>query len=499
MTDTLLDQLEARKRLVGTFAATELESLLTAAADLHLTDANDLIRLHETLLFFRAYPPTPAIARLTDAILFSFADRVSDIDSPAFAEPEVSGIAGTRFSAVFSYEVVQRLAALHGREIDINWDEWDTVTLGAVMSRFVPLLREDWPVEANVPYRAWLEHARPPKTRPLDFLLDHLRRLKLPPRDQATLYDSLQLPLTWELGNSTATRSRLRLPGAGKLFLHDKPLLKRGDVSLEVEIAKPPLPMTQLSPTESQRVLDLILETSAVRYRELYGFSHPDTKQVWNVDFGRGVRVYLFGVPPEWRLPLRAYHSALFFKNGVPIGYVEILSLFDRSELGFNVYYTFREGESAWLYSQVLRLLHHWMGINYFSVDPYQLGHHNKEAVDSGAFWFYRKLGFRPVEPAIARLTEREEEKIRMQRGYRTSPGTLKKLASGYMVFEAPGAQRGLWDQFQARNVAMSGAIPIKDPDIVRAKRAPDERRYLRLLQRNPKLRDLVLKCGAGC
>ena len=498
MTDTLLDQLEACKRRIGTTPATELESLLGEAAATRYPDAPSLIRLHETLLFFRAYPPTQNVARLADSILFSFADRTAAVDSPAFAEPEVSGIAGTRFSAVFSYEVVQRLAALHGREIDINWDEWDTVTLGAVMSRFVPLLREDWPVEANVPYRAWLEHALPPKTKALDFLVDQIRRLKIAPRDQATFYDSLQLPLTWELGNSTATRSRLRLPGAAKLFLHDQPLLKRSDVSLDAELAKPPLPMAKLSPTEAQRVLDLILETSAVRYRELYGFSHPDTKHVWRVDFGRGVRVFLFGVPPEWRLPLRAYHSALFFKNGVPIGYVEILSLFDRSELGFNVYYTFREGESAWLYSQVLRLLYHWSGMRCFAVDPYQLGHHNQEAIDSGAFWFYRKLGFRPVVLAIDKLTKREEERIRTQSGYRTSPATLKKLASGYMVFEAPGAERGLWDGFQARNVALSGRIPIKDPAILRAKRDPDERRYLRLLQRNPKLRETILKWGPG-
>jgi hypothetical protein len=57
------------------------------------------------------------------------------------------------------------------------------------------------------------------------------------------------------------------------------------------------------------------------------------------------VQIFVFGVPPEWRLPLRAYHSALFFKKGVPIGYVEVLSLFERAELGFNLYYTFREGE----------------------------------------------------------------------------------------------------------------------------------------------------------
>ena len=55
----------------------------------------------------------------------------------------------------------------------------------------------------------------------------------------------------------------------------------------------------------------------------------------------------IFGVPAKWRLPVRAYHAGMFFKNGVPIGYVEGLSRSNRMEVGFNLYYTFREGETA--------------------------------------------------------------------------------------------------------------------------------------------------------
>ena len=51
---------------------------------------------------------------------------------------------------------------------------------------------------------------------------------------------------------------------------------------------------------------------------------------------------------------MRAYHCGMFFKNSVPAGYVELLSLFERAEVGFNLYYTFREGESAWLYARLL-------------------------------------------------------------------------------------------------------------------------------------------------
>ena len=48
----------------------------------------------------------------------------------------------------------------------------------------------------------------------------------------------------------------------------------------------------------------------------------------------------------------------MFFKNAVPIGYIECLTLFEHMEVGFNLYYTFREGETAWLYARLLRLFH---------------------------------------------------------------------------------------------------------------------------------------------
>ena len=89
----------------------------------------------------------------------------------------------------------------------------------------------------------------------------------------------------------------------------------------------------------------------------------------------------------------------MFFKNGVPIGYIECLTLFEHMEVGFNLYYTFREGETAWIYARLLRLFRQLLAVSCFAVDPYQVGHHNDEAIESGAFWFYRKLGFRPANP----------------------------------------------------------------------------------------------------
>ena len=92
-------------------------------------------------------------------------------------------------------------------------------------------------------------------------------------------------------------------------------------------------------------------EASTVRYRELYGFTHGDPRQVLKADLEGECNLVLMGLPPRKRLPLRAYHAAMISRIRVPVGYFEGISLFERMESGFNFYYTFREGETAWIYA----------------------------------------------------------------------------------------------------------------------------------------------------
>jgi hypothetical protein len=350
----LLAMLETWKRRFGGAETGVLERLLERVARSRVRDAGELIRLHETLLFLRAYPRTPRVARLADEFLAGFAERVAGIDPDAFEDPEVSGIAGTSLTAVFSYEVARSLWERHGRDIEIAWDRYDEQDrMGPVITRIVPLAREDWPVEAHVPFQRWCGD--------LGWLL----------AKAGERYDSMAVPLTWRVA-PRISRSMMRLPGQ-KLFCHSEPLIQRRDISLAGELAGPRIAVRRVQRTEAWRILDLIMDTSAMRYRELYGFSHPEEGGVFHADLGRGNEIYYFGVPPKWRLPLRAYHAGMFFKNGVPTGYVETLSFFERAEVGFNLYYTFREGESAWLYARLLHLFRQELGVTVFSVDPYQL------------------------------------------------------------------------------------------------------------------------------
>jgi hypothetical protein len=364
----------------------------------------------------------------------------------------------------------------------------------------MPLLAEDAFVEANVPYRDWLRAARGRRSE-LAWLID--RFSKLPARDEqkAELYDSQKLYVQW-LPPYPATRTGLRA-SAKKMFYHTGPLIQRRDVDLNKEVVQPSPPLRKLSLREGEKTLDRARDASTIRYRELYGFTHGDPRYVYHAEVGRGVELFLVGLPSEKRLPLRAVHALMIYKNGVPVGYFESLTLFERMESGFNLYYTFRDGETAWLYARVLNVMHHFTGATAFTLDPYQIGHENEEGIKSGAFWFYRKLGFRPMRPELVTLAEKEEKKIAARKGYRTSPGTLRKLASGPMIFQLRGTENEDWDRFQIRNIGfkLEGQLePLLSlfPDrLIRAKSADEETSYLRLMQKDKQLRRRIIELGS--
>ena len=465
-----------------------------------ITDIDTLVRYHEELLFVRAYPPNAAAVREVERELRGFANRVSalKVDLAPLEHPEVSGIAGTSVTDTFSFYIVRWLLERHAEQIAIDWDWFeDENRLAETWPRFMPLLEEDTFVEANIPYREWLAAAR--KGQPeLSWLMDRFNSLPKSDKERAEIYDSQQIYVRWSF-DYNASRTGMRLP-ARRLFYHREPLIQRRDVDFTRELVRPVI-LRKISAFEGEKALDMAREASTIRYRELYGFTHGDPKHVYHVELGRGVELFLMGLPPDKRLPLRVYHAAMIYKNGVPVGYFEGLSLFERMESGFNLYYTFRDGETAWLYARTLNVMHQFTGVTAFALDPYQVGHENEEGIESGAFWFYRKLGFRPTDEEVLRLTLKEEEKIATRKDYRTPPSTLRKLATSPMIFELDHERRGDWDNFQVRKIGFKAQsnknVLSQIRELAKAKQAAEELTYLRLMQKDEKLRRAIIKLGS--
>jgi hypothetical protein len=561
--DAALDRLAALKTRFEPGNSHRAQKLVVQLGRRRFPDAASLIRFHEILLFLRAYPHSPAMRRSCEELLAAFHKRVNNLrasgaDVSTFADPSVSGIAGTAFSAIWGYDIARYLAARYPSRVEIDWDGYEgEEQLVSVLKSFLPLFEDGAYVVYPVPYLVWIRAAKRPNETDLAWLLRQFKHLSIDEREKANLFDSLKLWIHWELDNSAATRTQMRLR-VNNIFYHDGPLIRRSEVSLDREIEDPlPLPLKKLSRVDGEKLMNLGRDAMTVRYRELHGFTYGDPRHVLRAAAGRGVEFVVWGLPPVRRLPLLGYHAVLILKNGVPAGYAESLALFERSEVGINLFYTFRDGESAWIYARLLRLLRQYLHISVFSVEPYQLGSHNEEGIEAGAFWFYRKLGFHP-QPQIASMVAREERKLANRPDYRTPSRILRQLAAGHLLYEAPTAPHpGEWDSFRVPNIGLAVqrrlvqqfgggerklrqalvtsvayALEVKPTDlsasehrvfadfamvlamipglsrwsreeknairqIVRAKAGANELRYVRLMQSHQKLRDGLRTIGA--
>ena len=270
----VLAELEELKRSFGNGDAKILRAL-TKLSKSTFDDAESLIRFHETLLFLRAYPPSARVLDQVEKILKSFGQlsqlRESGADLAQLDEVEVSGIAGTSVTSNFSHQIVRWLVAKYPSQVSIDWDWFEEDDrFGATMPRFLPLLEEDAMVEAHVPYRVWLRAAKG-RRNDLGWIIERFESLKISNQAKAELYDSLKLHVIWKFG-VRASRTGMKLP-ARKIFFHRAPLIQRREVSLIEELASPPIPIERLSRAAGEKILDLARETSAVRYRELHGFT----------------------------------------------------------------------------------------------------------------------------------------------------------------------------------------------------------------------------------
>lgn len=453
----LLTQLEECRYRFGRGAAAGIVQLLSALAKRQFPDGASLIRFHESLLFLRAFPQGPGAVRAAEKLLRDFPARVEKLRAAGanmeeFDPLEVSGIVASSMQDTLSFDVVRWLVKqLDG--VEIVWDEFPAErALASVWPKIIPLIEEDGHVEADIPWQQWL-HAARERGNDLRWLVQQLESLPIPDVEKSQLYDSLQLTVRWHLNDLRLSRTGNWKP-VRRVFYHHSPLIGRRVVSLARELVQPPT-LRRLSRREGEAVINMVREVMLVRYRELYGTTLGSPRSVVLANVGRGVSIYLWNLPPARRLPLRAYVAGFTLKNGVPINYIEAIGLFEWMEVGFNTFYTFRGGEVAWVFAQALRCLCRLTGTTCISMYPYQLGHGNDEAIESGAFWFYRKLGFRPGRADLLKLTEREEQKMACDATYRTSSRILRRLAEGHVFYELPSSDIGAWDTFSSRNIGL--------------------------------------------
>lgn len=345
----------------------------------------DVDRFRHALHFIAAYPE--------DEDLFRRATAALD------ALPPLS----------FSHPFDSPIARWLGDRAEIDWETFENDDrLLALLPSLTRACEEPGLDDPDVTVREWIDAARG-NGPGLEWLLGRLETLSAH-RLRDHLYDALEMPIA----GAPVLPIRIDV----EPFLHPDQLLR---VAMETQPR-----VVRLS---ANAVIELARATLTVREREMYPISHANPADVIAYDCGRGLVVNLIGILPERRMPLEGLWGFLLLKNGIPLGYGCFSVLFETAEIAFNIFESFRGGEAAFTYKSLMRVAELHAGAKSFSAMKYQFGHDNPEAIESGAFWFYYKLGFRHRHEKTAMLAEAEAKKIAAKKKYRTPAKILRALA----------------------------------------------------------------------
>jgi hypothetical protein len=221
-------------------------------------------------------------------------------------------------------------------------------------------------------------------------------------------------------------------------FFHRDELMRK--VDLPALLDRPLPARRRLSPALRSQVVDAGRAMLAAMGRETdaIALAYPDGV-AWH-DLDRGIAVALYTMEPERRGPLDSHIGMMLFKNAIPVGYGGGWPFLGTCRIGVNVFAPFRGGESALLFGEVLRVYRQRFGVKRFVVEPSQFGGTNKEGLQSGAFWFYYRLGFRPIEPKAARLAADEWSRMQSEPRYRTPIPTLRRCGVSDMELRLAAA-----------------------------------------------------------
>lgn len=392
--------LHAISRSFGRTPAVEKRRLLDEIARAPRLRGRELALLADTLDFLRAYPDDAAVRRRIVAL----AARLPSADN---VYP-------------YSYGVLLRLIRLFPGRLEVEWDDVENeAPLLDALYQIVQPVESQGLEDVHISLRDWIDGSKPSSKTDLEYIIDLLERSSLAPRVRAFLFENCNLPVRYR----GPARCTLELPR--KRIHYQRNDVERARFPLEPIIRKPIGSYLR----GGQGVLDLALQTLCARDLEIYPLIYGNPADVVLADCGRGLQIALVGVLPEWRSALESLHFFLVLKNGVPVGYGPAAAFLGCCEMGINLFPEFRGGEMRYIYAQFMRVLHHRLGVDYFFLIRYAMGEGNPEAIRSGAFWFYRKLGFQPTNPDVEALARVEETRMRARPGYRSDRRTLHRLS----------------------------------------------------------------------
>ena len=383
MTTATLGALERRKDQYGAGCVEAKLELLRRLARADLRSARAVRRLHEVLCFLRAYPDDARLLAQVDGMLARFHLR-TDLRRARAALAD-SGIAGTAIRYRFFWSTLRWLAQRWPQRLVIDRSETEVADR---LAAALPLILT-WADAATLklldpPAFAAIDRLRGRGEGAAAFLV---RRIAAMPGDGFTreaFHDAIEASYELEPGSDTPARTRARHTAAP--FSYQREPLRRARPDLREELGRLHRAVRLVSPREGEQLIELARSAMVTRSRDLDAFAYGNAHDVRLVDDGGGLGFALIGVTPERRALVPATCGYLILHNGVPIGYGEAFAIGRSATMTFNIFESFRGGEAAHTFARTLAMVRHVFGAESFSLDQYQLGKGNDEAIASGAW-----------------------------------------------------------------------------------------------------------------
>lgn len=344
-----------------------------------------------------------------------------------------SGISGTAITGSFSFALTKWMTATFPHSTEIDSSTADAETIRLFFREILPRSEYENIYSGELGLAARIKKLKgKSKGSLLSWLIRHTDNSLLKERDKEAVFHNLKIFTRCTISEHSFSGRFLNSNKEG-IFFHKK--IQRKAAIKNVLEKKLPAP-EKLNKEETGWLIDTARFTLASLYRETEPFTYADTKEVTLFRLERGLSIALFGMNPERRLSLESYIGYLAFKNGIPVAYGGGWLFGHRCQFGINILPSFRGGESALIFYQLLRVYKQYFGAGIFAVKPYQFGKNNKEALHSGAFWFYYKAGFRPENKELRLIAEQEWKKIKANTKYRSPFQMLKKLTGCNLILQ---------------------------------------------------------------
>jgi hypothetical protein len=403
--------------------------LLHTCAKAKLSGTKTIQQYHDTLLFLCGYADTKDMFEAAKTEMGRLTNVVANLSEGKLEALSLSGIAFSKTESIFSLKITDWLVANYPEDISIHSFDEEGVHPKELLKHSMNEMEFEMISDEKLSKLQWIKKVSGFKKDKdiLKWLLDKINRIPVKDQLKEYLFEPLKLYISIRPSDPHFSRSFGSIHINAHYF-HGNGILKKFD---ELTLINTKLPKEKkLNAKEHDEILSASRIALVLLNRETDPITYCAPNGIKVFELEHGLSIALFSIDKQWRLPMESYIGFLMFKNGYPMSYGGAWLFGKRSLIGINIFEAFRGGESAFVFAQLLRTYKQAFGAEQFEVEPYQFGKNNPEGLRSGAFWFYHRFGFRPVDEKLFKLAEEEHQKISSTKGYRSPIEILKQFTN---------------------------------------------------------------------